>query len=448
MKHGKALLTLLSPIFLVLVLLARPTFALDLKFDQFELDNGLKVVVIPDRRAPVVTHSIWYRVGSADETSGKTGLAHFLEHLLFKGTTKYPEGEFDKQLKLNGAEGNAFTTRDYTGYFQRAASDRLPLLMDMEADRMQNLVLTDENVKPELLVVREERRQRTDNNPSSLLSEQAEAALYTAHPYGRPVIGWMSEVAKLTKDDALAFYRAHYTPANAVLIVAGDVDTETVKRLANQFYGPLKNTFEPKPRERTPEPTPIAARRVAMADERAETPYMLRNYIGPSYSTSNDEATSLDFLANILGSGSRSRLVKSLSLEQKLAASVGAYYNGDQLDSGVFSVYAVPNPGVSFETIEKAIDAEIKKILTEGVTQAEIDRNRNQALNEQIYSLDDQMNLVRIAGSAIMSGSTLEGAFDTTHWDKVTVQSVKAVAEKYLTIQNSVTATLSRKTEE
>ncbi len=422
----------------------RPGFALDLKFDQFKLDNGLQVIVIPDHRAPVVTHSIWYRVGSADEVSGKTGLAHFLEHLMFKGTTKFPEGQFDKLLKLNGAEGNAFTTSDYTAYYQRAASDRLPMLMELEADRMQNLVLTEANVAPELLVVREERRQRTENSPSALLSEQTDAALYTAHPYGRPVIGWMSEVAKLSKDDALAFYRANYTPANAVLIIAGDVTTETVRTLADKFYGPLTNTFDPKPRARTAEPAPIAARRVSMVNERAETPYILRNYLGPSSARSEDEAASLDFLAAILGSGSQSRLYKALVLDQKLTSSAGAYYNGGQLDSGVFAAYAVPNPGVTFKLIESAIDAEIEKVLRGTVTQAELDRIRNQASNEQVYSLDDQLNLVRIAGSAIMSGASPQDAFDTSHWNKVTLASLKAVARKYLIIENSVTATLSR----
>jgi zinc protease len=445
MKHGRLFFKLLLAVICLLAAAARPGLALDLKFDEFMLDNGMKVIVIPDHRAPVVTHSIWYRVGSADEVSGKTGLAHFLEHLMFKGTAKFPEGKFDKLLKLNGAEGNAFTTRDYTAYYQRAASDRLPLLMELEADRMQNLVLTDANVAPELLVVREERRQRTENSPSALLSEQSDAAIFTAHPYGRPVIGWMSEVAKLTKDDALAFYRANYTPANAVLIVAGDVDPEAVHMLAQKFYGTLKNTFEPKPRERTPEPPAIAARRVAMTDERAETPYILRSYLGPPATDASGEEKSLEFLAAILGSGSRSRLFKTLVLDQKLAASVGAYYNSEQLDSGTFSIYAVPNPGVTFSQIETAVDAELEKLRLDGVTQAELDRMRNQAFNEQVYSLDDQFNLVRIAGSAIMSGETAKEAFDTSAWNEVTTGNIKAAAGKYLRAENSVTATLSQK---
>ncbi len=418
--------------------------ALEVKYSTFSLPNGLQLVVIPDHRAPVVTHSIWYRVGSADEVSGKSGLAHFLEHLLFKGTTKFPVGQFDRLLRTNGGEGNAFTTRDYTAYYQRAASDRLPMLMELEADRMQNLVLTEDIVDPELLVVREERRQRTENNPSSLLSEQADATLYTAHPYGRPIVGWMSEVAELTKDDALAFYREHYEPANAMVIVAGDVEPDDVLKVAARFYGPLKNTAKAPPRKRTPEPTPIAARRVSMIDERTQTPYFYRNYLTPSNKTSQDEAAALEFFATGLGSGSRSRLYKSLVIEQKLASEAGAYVNSDQLDSGTLAIYAVPNPGVRLAKLEAAVDEILAKTLAEGISQAELDRDRNRALIEMTYSLDDQMNLLRMAGTAAMTGARPENLFSTDHWQAVTVEAMKIVAQKYIRAENSVTATLAR----
>ena len=325
--------------FALFLLIALPARALDVEVSDFKLANGMEVVVIPNHRAPVVTHMVWYRVGSADEVSGKSGLAHFLEHLMFKGTTKHPPGEFDRFIDINGGEGNAFTTRDYTAYFQRIASDRLALMMELEADRMQNLVLTDENVLPELDVVREERRERTDNDPSALLGEQIDAAMYTAHPYGKPVIGWMSEVAKLTKDDALAFYRAHYTPANAVLVVAGDATPEQVKVLAEKYYGVLKNTFTPIARLRTQEPEPIAARRVTLIDARAATPVVQRSYLAPSYFTSSGhEALALDLLADILGNGTQSRLYKNLVIEQKIAGYAAAWYAGDQLDNGTFRI--------------------------------------------------------------------------------------------------------------
>jgi zinc protease len=427
---------------------AQTAMALDVKYNTYSLPNGLQLVVIPDHRAPVVTHSIWYRVGSADEISGKSGLAHFLEHLLFKGTKKFPVGEFDHLLRTNGGEGNAFTTRDYTAYYQRAASDRLPMLMELESDRMQNLVLTEDIVKPELLVVREERRQRTENSPSSLLSEQADAALYTAHPYGRPVVGWMSEVADLTKDDALDFYRKHYEPANAMVIVAGDVDPDAVMKLATRYYGPLQNTAHTPERKRTPEPQPIAARRVSMIDERTETPYFYRTYLAPSYKSAPEETAALEFYASALGSGSRSRLYKSLVIEQKLASEAGAYMNGDQLDSGTFSVYAVPNPGVTLAKIEMAIDTELAKALAQGATQAELDRDRNRALIEMTYSLDDQMNLMRMAGTAAMTGSEPDKLFSTEHWQQVTVDAMNTAARKYLRAENSVTATLARSKED
>lgn len=428
----------------LIFLIVLPARALNVDVFDFKLANGMEVVVIPNHRAPVVTHMVWYRVGSADEVSGKSGIAHFLEHLMFKGTVKHPPGEFDRFIDINGGEGNAFTTRDYTGYFQRIASDRLALMMELEADRMQNLVLTDENVLPELDVVREERRERTDNDPSALLGEQIEAAMYTAHPYGKPVIGWMSEVAKLTKDDALAFYRAHYTPANAVLVVAGDVTPEQVKVLAEKYYGVLKNTFTPKPRMRTPEPEPIAARRVTLIDPRAASPVVQRSYLAPSYSASTDrEAMALDLLADVLGSGTQSRLYKSLVIDQKIAAYTAAWYSGDQLDSGTFGVYGVPNPDADVEKVEAAIDAVLADLLKNGVTQKELDRVRNQAIAERVYTLDNQAALARMAGIALTTGLSAHSIFDRdVEIEKVTLNDIKLAAEKIIVLKRSVTGIL------
>lgn len=431
---------------LLLVLMpvqVRQAAALEVSIEEFTLDNGMQVVVIPDRRAPVVTHSVWYRVGSADEAAGKSGLAHFLEHLMFKGTAKFPFGEFDKILERNGAEGNAFTTRDYTAYYQRIASDRLAIVMELEADRMQNLVLNDENVLPELLVVREERRQRTDNDPVALLAEQVEAAMFSAHPYGRPVIGWMSDVAKLGREDAMEFYRAHYTPANAVLIVAGDVTPSQVKSLAEKYYEPLVNTFIPKQRARTPEPESIVERRLTMADERARFSYVARYYLTPSRTTANGrEALALDFLSEIVGSGSQSRMYKALVLEQKLAAEAGAWFVGSQLDNGQFALFSVPNPGVDLNKLEQGLNAIIDEVKKEGVTQHELDRVRNQMLAQQVYALDNQMTLLTHAGTALMSGMTAKEAFSTKEWEFITPEDIKSVAQKYLVAKNSVTGIL------
>jgi zinc protease len=428
----------------LIMLMVLPVRALDVEISNFKLANGMEVVVIPNNRAPVVTHMVWYRVGSADEVSGKSGLAHFLEHLMFKGTSKRAPGEFDRLIDINGGEGNAFTTSDYTAYFQRIASDRLELMMELEADRMQNLVLTDENVLPELDVVREERRERTDNDPSALLGEQIDAAMYTAHPYGKPVIGWMSEVAKLTRADAIAFYRAHYTPANAVLVVAGDVTPEQVKVLAEKYYGVLKNSFTPQPRVRTPEPDPIAARRVTLIDARAASPAVQRSYLAPSYAASTGhEALALDLLADILGSGTQSRLYKSLVIDQKIAAYAAAWYSGDQMDSGTFGVYGAPNPGVDVAKVEAAMDAVLADLLKNGVTQQELDRVRNQAIAERVYTLDNQAALARMAGVALTTGLSARSIFDRdVEIAKVTLEDIKAAAARIIVLKRSVTGVL------
>jgi zinc protease len=428
----------------LIFLIVLPSQAMNVEVANFKLSNGMEVVVIPNNRAPVVTHMVWYRVGSADEVSGKSGLAHFLEHLMFKGTTKHPPGEFDRFIDINGGEGNAFTTRDYTAFFQRIASDRLALMMELEADRMQNLVLTDENVLPELDVVREERRERTDNDPSALLSEQVDAAMYTAHPYGKPVIGWMSEVAKLTKYDAIGFYKSHYTPANAVLVVAGDVTPEQVKVLAEKYYGVLKNTFTPEPRMRTAEPDPIASRRVTLVDARAASPVFQRSYLTPSYATANGrEALALDLLADILGNGTQSRLYKNLVIDQKIAAHAAAWFSGDQLDSGTFGVYGAPNPDADVAKVEAAIDAILADVVKNGVTQKELDRVRKQAIAEQIYTLDNQAALARMAGVALTTGLSARSIFDRDiDIEKVTLDEIKQAANKFIVLKRSVTGIL------
>ena len=433
----------------LIFLIVLPAHALNVEVANFKLANGMEVVVIPNNRAPVVTHMVWYRVGSADEVSGKSGLAHFLEHLMFKGTTKHPPGEFDRFIDINGGEGNAFTTRDYTAYFQRISSDRLALMMELEADRMQNLVLTDENVLPELDVVREERRERTDNDPSALLGEQVDAAMYTAHPYGKPVIGWMSEVAKLTKNDAIAFYRSHYTPANTVLVVAGDVTPEQVKVLAEKYYGVLKNTFTPEPRVRTAEPDPIASRRVTLVDVRAASPSVQRSYLAPSYATANGrEALALDLLADILGNGTQSRLYKNLVVDQKIAAQASAWYSGDQLDSGTFGVYGAPNPGTDVAKVEAAIDVVLADVLKNGVTQKELDRVRNQAIAERVYTLDNQAALARMAGVALTTGLSARSIFDRdVDIEKVTLDDIKQAAAKFVVLKRSVTGILLPETQ-
>lgn len=411
---------------------------------SFTLANGMQVVVIPDHRAPVVTHMVYYKAGSADEPVGEAGVAHFLEHLMFKGTPEHPAGELDRLIRINGGDGNAFTTRDYTGYFQRIPKEQLELMMELEADRMQNLVLKDETVLPERDVILEERRERIDNDPSSLLAEQLDSILYHAHPYQKPVIGWMDEMKTLDRQDAIDFYRTFYTPANAVLVVAGDVTSEDVKALAEKHYGILKNTFVPKPRIRTPEPEPIAARRVTLKDDRTASPMLQREYLAPSYGTdSSGEAEALDLLAEIMGGGSTSRLYRKLVVDDRVAAYVGAWYSGDGLDSGSFSVYGAPTPTSDISRVETGIDAVIDEIVKNGVTRDELTRAKNRLVAASIYALDSQAKLARSFGEALTTGQTVD---DVLEWpqriEAVTAEQVKAAAKHILDQRRSATGVL------
>ena len=278
------------------------------RITDFVLANGLQVVVIPDHRAPVVTHMLWYKVGAADETPGKSGLAHFLEHLMFKGTAKNPSGRFSQVVATIGGQENAFTSADYTGYFQRVPRDKLKAMMEFEADRMTGLELTDDVVRPELKVVLEEQNMRVANNPGARLGAQMDAALYLNHPYGRPIIGWRHEIEKLDREDALAFYRRFYTPNNAVLVIAGDVTADEVRQLAEETYGKVARVAEVKPRLRPQEPVQEAPRTVTLADPRVAQPSVSRYYLAPSATSGRPgESEALDVLVHILGRGSSSR---------------------------------------------------------------------------------------------------------------------------------------------
>src|SRR5882757_5840628 len=328
------------------------------KISHFTLANGLEVVVIPDHRTPVVTHMVWYRVGSADETAGKTGLAHFLEHLLFKGTKKNPQGLFSQTVATIGGQENAFTSTDYTGYYQRTAREHLKTLMEFESDRMTGLVLTDDVVRPELAVVLEEQNMRIANNPASRLEVQMDASLYLNHPYGRPIIGWRQEIEGLTREDALAFYKRFYTPNNAILVVAGDVTASEVKKLAEETYGKIEIQTQIAPRQRPQEPVQEAPRSVTLADARVTQPSMERMYLAPSYATAKaGEAEALDVLSHILGRGSNSRLYQALVVDKGIAVSAGAGYEGTALDQTKIRVYGTPKPGTSLSQLEDAIDA-------------------------------------------------------------------------------------------
>lgn len=411
----------------------------------FTLDNGMEAVVIEDHRQPVVTHMVWYRAGAADEPQGKSGIAHYLEHLMFKGTDELAPGEFSRIISQNGGQDNAFTSYDYTGYYQRIATDRLELVMRMEADRMTDLVLSEEEVIPELAVVIEERNQRTENNPGSLFGEQRRAALYLNHPYANPIIGWMHEIKTLTRQDALDWYETYYAPNNAVLIVAGDVDPAEVKRLAEIHYGPIAPSDNLPERIRPSEPPHLAERRLIYRDPRVRQPYVIRAYLAPERDAGAQEtAAALTILAEALGgSGITSFMGNRLQLEEKVALATGAFYDGQGLDDGSFGLYIVPSPGNSLEEAEARMDAAIAAFIEEGPDPEALERIKTQIRAQQIYALDDQAGMARRYGAALTSGLTVE---DVQAWPnilaEVTAEDVVAAAKTIFDKRKSVTGWL------
>lgn len=413
---------------------------------EFSLANGMQVVVIPDRRVPVVTHMVWYKVGSADEPPGKTGVAHFLEHLMFKGTPSHPNGDFSRIVAAKGGQENAFTSTDYTGYFQKVAREHLGQVMELEADRMANLVLGEEETAAERDVVLEERRSRTDNDPGSQLSEEMSASLYRSHPYGRPVIGWEREIKALNRADAIEFYNTYYTPNNAILVVAGDVTVDEVRALAEKTYGRLARRAEPGARLRPSEPPQRAERQVLLRSPRVEQETLRRAYDVPSSTTAEaGEAEALDLFAQLLGDGPTSRLYRSLVVERKIATGAGAWYAGTALDNGQFGVYAVPRGDTTLVELEAAIDAVIAEVLATGISDAELERAKTSLIADAVYAQDSQSRLARTFGAALASGETLASVQE---WPDriagVTAEQVIAAARKYLVKERSVTGFLLR----
>jgi len=411
---------------------------------HFTLVNGLEVVVVPDHRAPVVTHMIWYKVGSADETAGKSGLAHFLEHLMFKGTARNPGNRFSQEVAAIGGQENAFTTSDYTGFFQRVPREHLKEMMAFEADRITGLVLTDDVVRPELNVVLEEQNMRVANNPNSRLAEQMDAALYLNHPYGRPTIGWRPEIESLDRDDALAFYRRFYSPNNAIVVVAGDVTTEEVKAYADDTYGKIPSRADIAPRRRPKEPPPEAPRTVTLADPQVEQPSVNRYYLAPSRTTAKPgESEALEVLAHVLGGGSNSRLYRTLVLDRGVALHTGAYYSSTALDYSKLGVFGSPKPGKTLHDVEAAIDIVLSDVSEHGVTDEELDLAKNRMIADAVYAQDNQATLARWYGAALATGETVDMV---RQWPEairaVTADDVRDAARKWLNRKASVTGYL------
>ncbi|HRY23560.1 MAG: pitrilysin family protein [Geminicoccaceae bacterium] len=410
----------------------------------FTLDNGMQVVVIENHRAPVVSHWVWYKVGTADSPPGKSGLPHFLEHLMFKGTEAIAPGEFSKIVARHGGNDNAMTSSDFTAYFQNIARDRLAMVMEMEADRMANLRLDAAHVLAERDVILEERSSRVDNQPGAMLHEQLDAAQFLNHPYRLPIIGWHHEIASYTREDALAFYDLWYAPNNAILVVAGDITMDELRPLAERTYGRVAPRPTPE-RRRLVEPPQLAERRIELAHERVEQPSLVRSYLAPSHATAADgRAHALEVLAELFGGGGTSRLYRAIVVDQALASGIGAYYRGTSLDQTAFRIYGSPRGEVDLDRLEKALDAEIERLVEDGVTEAEVERVKARLIAESVYARDSLTTAVRVFGSALTTGSTIE---DVESWPAsiaaVTRPAVEAAARELFDRGRSVTGRLT-----
>jgi len=418
---------MLSRVFLVIAfLLCLPPVAAAKTFnaETFTLENGMQVVVIPNHRAPVVTHMVWYKFGAADEKPGESGVAHFLEHLLFKGTPKVPDGQLSLTVKKLGGNDNAFTTHDYTAYYQSIARSHLEKVMEMEADRMKNVQLSEEQVASERQVIIEERRQRIDNQPSAKFQEQLMAALFVNHPYGTPVIGWLHEMKELTRDEALGYYHKYYTPNNAILVVAGDVTAEELKPLAEKYYGGIAS--QPVPERHRPRAAPIEVQhQVVMQDPRVGQPVLMKAYRVPR---GND---AMAILAEIFGGTSTARMYKKLVVDQKLAVSAAADYDAVSLNDTTFTIYATPTPGTGLKELEAAMDKEVALLLEKGVTLEELKGARTRMLASFTWYRDSLQGPALLFGRALASGLGLDYVENRSQRiESLTIDDINDAADK------------------
>lgn len=425
LSHACALLALACALFI-----AQPAHAKAFAVETFYLENGLQVVVIENHRAPVVTHMVWYKFGAADEQPGKSGIAHFLEHLLFKGTPKFPGNAVSTTVKKLGGNDNAFTSHDFTAYYQNVAREHLPKVMEMEADRMVNLQLTPDVVASERQVVIEERNQRVDNQPQALFNEQMMAAAFINHPYGTPVIGWLHEIKELTREDALENYQKWYAANNAILIVAGDITAAELKPLAYKYYGDLP-VSDIEPRQR-PRPAPvISTQRLVLEDARAGVPTIMKVYRAPRGS---DAA---DVLSEIFGGTATSRLYTKLVVEDKLAVAAGVNYDPISLNDTSFVIYASPTPNTTPAKLEEAIEREINRLRDKGVTLEELNAAKSRKAASFTYYLDS------LQGPALMFGRALTSGFDIDYVqnrlsriEALTIEDINAAANAILVDEN------------
>lgn len=412
------------------------------KPQEFELANGLKIVVIENRRAPIVTQLLMYKVGAMDEPSGKTGTAHFLEHLMFKGTKSLAPGEFSKIVARNGGQENAFTSRDYSGYHQSFTPDRLEIMMNIESDRMNNLVLTENDITPERQVVLEERNTRVESNPSALLNEEVNAAFYLNHPYRRPVIGWRHEINSITRHDLLTFYNKWYAPNNAILVIAGDIKATDVIKLAKKYYGGIPAKKLPQ-RIAWVEPLHQSNRRIELRHKQVRQPRWSRRFIAPNVMQNAALSRALEILAEIIGGGTTGRIYRSLVVEQKVAASAGAWFDGDTRGPAAFSFFASPLPGKTTRDIEEAMDKVLANLIEKGVTEREVDVAIRRLQDAAVLARDGLYGPAIILGRALAVGLKVD---DVEKWPSrialVTNKDVNEAITKIFWRTGSVTAVL------
>lgn len=415
--------------------------------ETFKLENGMEVAVIPDKRATTITHMVWYRVGSADEASGKGGIAHFLEHLLFKGTEKFPNNAIDTTVKRVGGNHNAFTSYDYTAYFQKVTRDHLPLMMEIEADRMMNVDFTVEDVDVERKVVLEERARGIETSPNAQLGAAMGLAMWKNHPYRRPIIGWRHELEALSYEDVRAFYELYYTPANAILVVSGNVSIEEVRALAIKFYGPLKNRAPAYQPQRPTEPDDLFLRQeITVRHPQVTNESVSISFRIPSYRTGKPgDYEVLDMLSEILSGTTRSRIYKDFVVDRQIATSAGAYAGSSSRDDTEFTLYATPKGDVTLEEMEAELLAVIEKVASEGVTEEELRRARNRLFANVIYAQDSASGLANLMGRTLVVGSTLE---DIRSWPNrmraVNAQAVQDVAKRFFNPETAVVGLLRR----
>ncbi len=413
------------------------------KVTEYKLDNGMQVIVKEDKRAPIAVSQVWYKVGSSYEPHGITGVSHLLEHMMFKGTKQHPTGEFSRIIAANGGRENAFTSRDYTAYFQTMSADRIEISFKLEADRMRNLLLPAEEFKKELEVVKEERRMRTEDKPNSLTREQFYAVSYRSLPYATPVIGWMNDLDNMQVEDLRAWYRKWYAPNNATLVVVGDVKPEWVLQMAKKYFGPLKAETIPKLKPLREPPQRGVIRTNVRAP--ARQPYLLLGYKTPVISTADAEwePYALEMLVAILDGGSSSRISKKLIRGQEIAVSAGAGYSAFSKYSGMLTMSAIPAKGYTLDDLEKALRAEIELLKSEPVSQEELQRVQAQVVASQVYELDSVFYQAMQIGTLETIG--LDWRLVDSYAEnmrKVTPEQVQAVAKKYLTSDRLTVAEL------